>query len=500
MPATTPAPSQPPTAPVRGPGAAHLPRRARRALSPLVAVVAALAVALGLVATTVAPVSAATTTHTGRLTTANPSITYTQAVGAGRLTASVSFSLVSPTGQPLTTVTRPTAQLVLRRPDGSVVQSVWGTSPLTISADVGMGSYDLELSTKVDLTNRALAYTATVDAPAYVVPSTPSDPALGKAACGTWVLYQVSSTDDLERMRSRILAALALPGVTGFSVRFPWDAVDMTGTATTHPVLDLAYAIAQEAGKRLSIRFMAGAHTPARVFDAGASYFWWNGEKVPLPWDNATGTNDVFLTAYSAYVRKLAAWSRSHGVSLLHGSWYGLEWAELNHGSEVRAAAGYTQDKWLQGHRELVDRLAAVAGPDLAVELPLSGYGNLSTGQSASLADHVMETVGARSNRFFLQANGWDETREWGSLSDVVESQMDTIWDKPIQRGLQMIQPDGYDWSRVFANARAVGATYAEVYLPSFWQVPGPTPQWNHNTLEKIAQLKQEVAAFGQRC
>ena len=42
-------------------------------------------------------------------------------------------------------------------------------------------------------------------------------------------------------------------------------------------------------------------------------------------------------------------------------------------------------------------------------------------------------------------------------------------------RGLQMIQPDGYRWKRVFARLDLSKATYAEVYLPSFWQVPGPS-------------------------
>ena len=32
---------------------------------------------------------------------------------------------------------------------------------------------------------------------------------------------------------------------------------------------------------------MAGAHTPKRIFDAGAAYYTSTaGQKVPLPWDN----------------------------------------------------------------------------------------------------------------------------------------------------------------------------------------------------------------------
>jgi hypothetical protein len=327
----------------------------------------------------------------------------------------------------------------------------------------------------------------------------PRNSSLAAASCGTWVLQQVSSEADLVRLRPRIEAALALPGVVGFSVRFPWDAADLTGSATTHPILELARKIADSQGKALSLRFMAGEHTPDRVFAAGAAYYLHDGEKVPLPWSNATGDHQVFLDAYDAYAGKLAAWARTHRVSLLHLSWYGQDWAELNHGAALRAAPGYSRTTWLTGHRELIDVGVRHSGPDLTVELPLSGYGPLAGGESAALADHVIARVGPNSDRFLIQANGWDQTREWGAPNATVESQFDAIWDKPIRRGLQMIQPDGYNWASVFDSLDATNALYAEVYLPSFWQVPGPTAALDHNTPERVAQLEAEVKAFAQR-
>ena len=320
---------------------------------------------------------------------------------------------------------------------------------------------------------------------------------LVSANCGTWVLYQVSSEADLDRLRPKIEAALALPGVTGFSVRFPWSAADITGSATSAPILEKARQIAQGKGKALSIRFMAGSMTPARVFDAGASYYLSpSGAKVPLPWDNATGSHSVFVQAYDQYVGKLAAWSRANGVTLLHLSWYGQDWAELNHGAELRAAPGYNQDAWLAGQKQLIDVAASHSSASFSVELPLSGYGPLSGGQSEDLAEYVVAKMGTNNPRFFIQANGWDETQEWGSPSTEVETQFDRIWTLPVLRGLQMIQPDGYDWTKVYDRLEATDATYAEVYLPSFWQVPGPSAAYNHNTLERIAQLEAEIAAF----
>lgn len=321
---------------------------------------------------------------------------------------------------------------------------------------------------------------------------------------GTWVLFQVASVQELNSQRSRIEAALDLPGVVGFSVRFPWDAADITGSATSHPILTAAKAIAVGKGKALSVRFMAGAHTPARVFDAGAAYYLVSGQRVPLPWSGSTGDHNVFLREYRAYAGKLADWCRANGVTLLHFSWWGQDWAELNHGKEVRGdqglpATGYTYAKWLSGQKAIIQIAADLSGPDLAVELPLSGYGPLSDGQSAALADEVIRLMGPDSDRFYIQANGWGPNGEWGvsgANAAQTEASFDQIWGKPVRRGLQMIQPDGYNWPVVFARLYETDATYAEVYLPSFWQIPGPTAQYNHNTAERIAQLQQEIAAF----
>ncbi len=181
------------------------------------------------------------------------------------------------------------------------------------------------------------------------------------------MLYQVQSTTELTRLRPQIEDALALPGVVGFSVRFPWDAADISGSATSNSILDTAKDIADSQNKDLSIRFMAGAHTPKRIFDAGAAYYQnGSGQKVPLPWDNSTGDHQVFLDAYDTYLTKLVNWSKANDVKLLHLSWYGQDWAELNHGKEVRDAEGYTQDKWMAGHKELIQVGAQHMSNDLA--------------------------------------------------------------------------------------------------------------------------------------
>lgn len=334
--------------------------------------------------------------------------------------------------------------------------------------------------------------------------------------CGTWVIQQVSSVQELSSNEAKIKEALDLPGVVGFSVRFPWNAADISGPATTHALLDKAKEISDSKGKALSIRFMAGRHVPDRVFTAGAKYYTYNNEKIGIPWDssdpNTYKKNQVWLDEYDKYVQKLVNWSKQNDVKLIHLSWWAQDWAELNHGKEVRAVAGYSKNNWLAGHKEIIDigaKYANDASNNVSMEVPMSGYGPVASDMSPALTDHIVSKVGQNTDKFFIQANGWSDSKEWGAPDDQTEAAFDTIWQKPVKRGLQAIQPDGYDWNAAYArlgdpaklptqsSINSVNATYAEVYLPSFWQVPGP---FGNNTQAKIDQLKSAILAFSQKC
>lgn len=328
--------------------------------------------------------------------------------------------------------------------------------------------------------------------------ATTTEMATTNSLYGTWALQQVSSVNELNNYKSQITQALDVKGTTGLSVRFPWNTADLNGGDTSNALLDGARKMVDDyntahpgANKQLSIRFMAGRHTPARVFDAGAKYYLKGSEKVGIPWGSTSTTtytpNTVWVTEYDKYVGKLAAWAKSHNVHLLHLSWWAQDWAELNNGAEVRAVAGYSNSNWLAGHKEIIDVGAKYADDSLTVEVPLSGYGPLSNGPSAALADYIISKVGPNSSKFYVQANGWAEDKEWGAPDTTTENQFRQIWNKPIKRGLQMIQPQDYDWAKVYSRPVAVGATYTEVYLPSF-------------TLARAAQLKTEIGNFCSLC
>ncbi|MCX8037822.1 MAG: hypothetical protein N3D11_12395 [Candidatus Sumerlaeia bacterium] len=289
--------------------------------------------------------------------------------------------------------------------------------------------------------------------------------ALLPAVCGIWVLQQAAGREELARLLPSTLApALRTPHIRGFSLRVPWNAI-----AARFDLLDAGLEIARSHHVAFSVRFMAGRHTPAPVFERGSPFYLRAGsqEKVPAPVMGNGMPNSIFEEAYEAHVERLARWCRKNGVHLLHLAWYGQDWAELNHGKEVRALPGYSYANWLRAHTRLIDVGLRHAGDDLAVELPFSGHGPL-TDAAVSFADHVIAKIGPNNPQFFCQANGWGPNGEWGAPNAETEAAFDRVWEKPVLRGLQMIQPQDYDWPKVFSRLYETKAVYGEVYAPSF--------------------------------
>jgi len=313
------------------------------------------------------------------------------------------------------------------------------------------------------------------------------------AVKGTWVLQQVSSAAELDLLMAGALGkALSTPGIVGFSHRVTWASIDQDFS-----LLQKGYDIATARGLLYSPRFMAGRWTPQRVFNAGCPYYLKSGtnEKVPRPF-KADGTpNTVFEYEWNAFVGKLEAWCRNRGIRLMHLPWYGQDWAELNHGAEVRALQGYNYANWLNGHKRLMDLAFSHADAYLAIEFPFSGYGPLSrnTGSPVArdLANHVINTLGICRPRFFCQANGWGPTGDWGAPTAETEAAFDSdVWPKQLYRAQQMIQPEDYsDWPGIFQHLYTNDATYCEIYAPSFYDNAG-------NAQPHLWQLQNEITKF----
>ncbi len=303
------------------------------------------------------------------------------------------------------------------------------------------------------------------------------------AVSGTWVLQQASSRQELESLLTRAIApAIATPHVRGFCLRVPWRAIE-----GDFSLLDAGLKIAQQHRLAFSVRFMAGRHTPETVFQKGCRYYLGGRtgqEKVPVPFLADGSPNLLFESAYKQLVERLARWCRANGVHLLHLAWYGQDWAELNHGKEVRAVPGYSYQAWLQGHLRLIDMGLKTAGRDLAVEFPFSGYGPLAE-TAPKLADYVVQKIGPKNPLFFCQANGWSSDGDWGAPSAETEARFSQAWSRPICRAEQARQAADYDWPAAFGRLYRNNATYCEIYASSF-------------LLAHKAQLADEIRKFAE--
>ncbi len=318
-----------------------------------------------------------------------------------------------------------------------------------------------------------------------LAPNLPAAPfSNAEAICGTWVLQQASNSEELKRFESKGLeTALNTPNIRGFCLRVPWKAIDHDlGLAEQGLQLARRHHVA------FSIRFMAGRHTPARVFDSGCRYYLTSRskEKAPMPFLEDGSPNAAFEQAYEALVARLASWCRTNQVRLLHLAWYGQDWAELNHGLDVRQAKGYSQANWVRAHERLIAIGLKYAGDNLAVEFPLSGHGPL-TEVSLEMARHTLEKLGPLSQKLFFQANGWGPKGDWGAPTTETEKAFDRIWALPLCRGQQAIQPQDYDWTVMFQKLYENQATYCEIYAPSF-------------TLARHDLLAGEIRKFADHC
>jgi hypothetical protein len=309
----------------------------------------------------------------------------------------------------------------------------------------------------------------------------PAAPA-AELVAGTWALQQIMDAADLDRLRASIVAAITTAGIRGLSARFPLRAV-FDGRNFIPDLVEACQAVAADAGVAFMWRTMAGRHTPPAVLDAVRTYSDPAGARYPAPFETDGAPAMRFVDALAGFVEPAAAWSRERGVSLLHFPWFGHDWAELWHGTDVRGLAGYSPDAFVAGHAALWDLGWSVAGADLMIEFPLSGHGPLGGAGNVSdrLAAHMAASGGPDAARLCaVSANGWgciltgepapDNVGEWGNPDPATERSFDVVWTSPLVHAVQAIQPEDYgNWPAMFADAERVGALYVEVYAgPSF--------------------------------
>lgn len=275
---------------------------------------------------------------------------------------------------------------------------------------------------------------------------------------GTWVLQQVVSLDALDRVADDIEDALALDGVVGFSIRVPWSLLEPRKGHYDFRVLERARRLA--APKELSVRFIAGIHTPSfwmgnsMIYDGSVSGGYGAGQPVPLPFANDGGPNRRFERGWIRLVDRLAGWSLDHHLPVLHLAWPGVVWSEMAVTEQMMGEPGYSYEQALGTHMRLLDRGLRIGRRRMDVEFPWAGF--VPSQMYVDLKAHLMESP--RLDRMILLAN---------NLTDHTSPLPDEP--PPPRRAAQMLQPDNsYDWSAVFADARTMYAEYVEIYTPSF--------------------------------
>jgi hypothetical protein len=269
--------------------------------------------------------------------------------------------------------------------------------------------------------------------------------------CGTWVLQEVADKASLERKARQIKAVLGKKGVSGLSLRVPWSTIDRN-----FRVLNKAAKLAKARHKKLSVRFMAGRSTPARVFNEGAYYYTSGGEKIPKPFSNSGRPgNPVFERNYKAVVKKLKVWSHGKRVKLLHLPWYGYQWAEIYNGSAVQSARGYSYHAWLKGHLKLLRIGMKFGTRKRPVEFALSGDWGGQGAAAGTIADKIVDIAGAWSRRVLVQGNGLGR---WNAPAT----------NRRVFHAKQMVDGGSYDWADIYRTLRANDEAYVEVYLDSF--------------------------------
>jgi hypothetical protein len=289
------------------------------------------------------------------------------------------------------------------------------------------------------------------------------------AASGTWAMLQVSKTSALTYYRPTINAALAIPGVTGLSLRAPW-----TSITSNLDIFDEGVQIAQADHSALAIRFLSGVDTPSQDLGNSTSIA---GQAIPLPWGpGSTPTsfvpNTVFENAYRSTVEQLATFALANNIHVLHLPWYSGTTAEIYNGPEVQAAPGYSPANFLTGYERLVAIGMSVAGPDLTVEFPLGGVGTGSV--VGPLETYMSSTYGSDNPELMVQFN---------DLTDASPPIQHPSTGVNMER--QMAGQGDYNWATVYATLVSQHSQSVEVYLQSF------ASNFPHASL-----LRQEVGAF----
>jgi hypothetical protein len=328
--------------------------------------------------------------------------------------------------------------------------------------------------------------------------SPPPVPAVGLTVKpGTiWVTQQANDTANFKTWELRVRQALsdtrnAHDGPVGLSVRFPAQG----NGDNPIPLCDYTKGVALAENVPLAVRPMLGQHSPDAAAIAGPHYYKAGNVPVAAPFGPIGEPNYAFLDGwYLTWITNLAEWCAANDT-FLHLPWWGQDWAELNNGIEVRSLPGYSYKRWLDAHEVLLFETTAVVPSNVPCEVPLSGYGPLTSAAHDLMSD--LEAIQRTGREMYWQANGWGPKSTnymFGTPNENVERDFHAAVGLPtpsVPQGLQAIQPDAYttaQWATMFNTAAWGKVRYVEIYTPSF-----QSAFVQSTTQQKVAAWRQLV-------
>jgi hypothetical protein len=197
------------------------------------------------------------------------------------------------------------------------------------------------------------------------------------------------------------------------------------------------------------------------------------GQRIPDPCKTDGTPNDVLASRYQLLMEQCATWCRAHRVTFMHAMWYGLYWDEIYNDTPLTPAsgrAGYSTDagggqsqQCIDAHKDLLTRLKAVVGTDLATEVSSSGHG--ASGQILTQTQaHIRALFGDNSPQVYFEAN---------NVGTAAQGYSATGTPTGISKGLQLVASDSNytaaEWEEVMGTnwMSKKFFDYMEVYCSS---------------------------------
>jgi hypothetical protein len=200
------------------------------------------------------------------------------------------------------------------------------------------------------------------------------------------------------------------PAVYGLSWRFRWDTIEPQEGQYNWALIDKAVEVTSKVGKKAMLRVVAGMHTPAWVYQAGAKPFDFSntdlryaksqkeGTRMPIPWD------EIYLARWEAFIqafgKRYAKNPHIYSIPMSGGGRIGE--MNLPKAFEKWRQAGYSDEKLIAAWKRIIDAYQR-AFPDVPTNLCINEP--LGKGHSNVMRPVISYVLATYPQKVYLQEN-----------------------------------------------------------------------------------------------